>query len=177
MTRSWIGLGANLGQPEENLAAALERLHRSERVWVAEVSPAWWTPPWGVQDQPWYLNAVAALDTSLDARALLDLLLAVEAELGRRRDGQRWGARAIDLDLLLHGDHVIDETDLTVPHPRIPERAFVLVPLHAVAPTLTVPGHGRVDELLMALDDSDIRAMQPAGSLAFDPESRPLEDS
>ncbi len=166
----WVGLGANLGDPPAMLASALHHLNDAEGVRVVEVSPAWQTPAWGVTDQPDFLNAVAGLNTALDARSLLELLLDIEQRLGRRRDGQRWGPRVIDLDLLVHGTTVIAEADLLVPHPRLAERAFVLVPLHAMAPGLHVPGLGRVDELFAALDDTDIRAMQPASPLAFQPD-------
>ncbi len=167
MTRSWIGLGANQGDPPAALSAALERLDRSEGVHVACVSPAWMTPAWGVTDQPDFLNAVAGIDTALDARELLTLLLDVERRLGRCREGRRWGPRVIDLDLLVHGETVLEENDLVVPHPHLAERAFVLVPLNALAPELIVPGMGRVDELLAALDDRDLRALRAAAPLDF----------
>ncbi len=169
MTRSWIGLGANQGDPPATLSAALDHLDRAEEVSVSFVSPAWLTPAWGVTDQPDFLNAVAGLDTTLDARGLLALLLDVERRLGRRRDGRRWGPRVIDLDLLVHGETVLDEEELVVPHPHLAERAFVLVPLNALAPDLVVPGMGRVDELLAALDDSEIRSVRAAAPLEFQP--------
>ncbi len=167
MTRSWVGLGANQGDPPAALSAALDLLDRAPEVRVTCVSPAWWTPAWGVTNQPDFLNAVAGLDTSLDAHRLLALLLDVERRLGRRRDGRRWGPRVIDLDLLVHGETVLDEEDLVVPHPHLAERAFVLVPLNAVAPQMVVPGAGRVDELLAALDDREVRALRAAAPLDF----------
>jgi 2-amino-4-hydroxy-6-hydroxymethyldihydropteridine diphosphokinase len=170
LTRCWIGLGANLGNPATTLAAALDALHATDGIRVAEVSPAWHTPPWGVADQPEFLNAVAGLDTTLDAHALLAVLLDLERRLGRSRDGQRWGPRWVDLDLLVFGRAVIDEQNLVVPHPRLSERAFVLVPLHAVAPQLEIPGLGRVDELLAALDDNEVHALRPAAALDFQPD-------
>ena len=167
MTQSWIGLGANQGDPPATLAAALDQLDRTRGVRVSCVSPAWLTPAWGVTDQPDFLNAVAGLDTALDAHELLALLLEVERRLGRRRDGRRWGPRVIDLDLLVHGETVVDEDDLVLPHPHLAGRAFVLVPLTAVAPDLMVPGMGRVDELLAALDDREVRALSAAAPLDF----------
>ena len=169
MIRSWIGLGANQGDRSATLTAALDYLDRAEGVTVACVSPAWMTPPWGVTDQPDFLNAVAGIDTMLDAHAVLALLLEVEQRLGRRRDGPRWGPRVIDLDVLVHGNAVIDEPDLVVPHRYLAERAFVLVPLNALAPDLHVPGMGRVDELLAALDDKEVRSLKAAPPLAFRP--------
>lgn len=170
MTRAWIGLGANLGDPSSTLAAALRELHRLDELRVVTVSSAWRTPAWGVTDQPDFLNAVACLETALQPRDVLKALLAVESRLGRQRDGQRWGPRTIDLDLLVHGQATLCQPGLVVPHPRLAERAFVLVPLHSVAPDLVVPGLGRVDELLAALDDREVRAVRPAGPLPFQPD-------
>ncbi len=109
------------------------------------------TDPVGYLDQPRFLNAAAALETGLEPRALLDRLLEVERELGRTRDGPRFGPRTIDLDLLLYGDRVIDEPGLVVPHPRLAERRFVLEPLAELDPDLVVPGLGRVSDLLARL--------------------------
>ena len=170
MTCSWIGLGANLGDPQSMFSSALRRLHSTDEVRVVTVSSAWHTPAWGVDDQPDFLNAVACLETNLNAADLLKRLLEVEDRLGRQRDGSHWGPRTIDLDLLIHGEVVITEPDLIVPHPRMAERAFVLVPLHSVAPDLEVPGVGRVDELLAALDDSEVCAVRAAGPLTFQPD-------
>ena len=109
---------------------------------VVAVSTLRETDPVGVTDQPRFLNGVAALETELAPRELLDVLLAVERRLGRERR-ERWGPRTIDLDLLLYGDEVIDEAGLTIPHPRLHERRFVLEPLAELAPKLVVPGRGR----------------------------------
>ena len=109
------------------------------------------TKPVGLVDQPRFLNAAARLRTTLGARELLDALLAVEAGLGRTREGQRWGPRKIDLDLLLFGEEQIDEPGLTVPHPRLAERRFVLEPLADLDPGLVVPGRGPLETLLAAL--------------------------
>ena len=105
----------------------------------------------GKTDQPMFLNGVAVVDTELSARELLELLLAVERGLGRERR-ERWGPRTIDLDLLLYGDETIDEPGLTLPHPHLHERRFVLEPLAELAPELVVPGRGRVKDLLAKLD-------------------------
>ncbi len=105
----------------------------------------------GDVDQPRFLNGVAALETDLSARALLDVLLSVERELGRERR-ERWGPRTIDLDLLLYGDETVDEPGLTVPHARLHERRFALEPLAELDPELVVPGRGRVKDLLSELD-------------------------
>ena len=146
MTVAYVGLGANLGDREGTIRAAVAQLPG-----VVAVSPLRETDPVGVTDQPQFLNGVAALETELTPRELLDVLLTVERRLGRDR-GERWGPRTIDLDLLLYGDEVIDEDGLTVPHPRLRERRFVLEPLADLAPKLVVPGLGGVEELLAELD-------------------------
>jgi 2-amino-4-hydroxy-6-hydroxymethyldihydropteridine diphosphokinase len=146
VTVAYVGLGANLGDREETIRAAVAELPD-----VVAVSPLRETDPVGVTDQPQFLNGVAALETELAPRELLDVLLAVERRLGRERR-ERWGPRTIDLDLLLYGDEVIDEDGLKVPHPRLHERRFVLEPLADLAPQLVVPGLGGVEDLLAELD-------------------------
>jgi 2-amino-4-hydroxy-6-hydroxymethyldihydropteridine diphosphokinase len=145
-----VGLGANLGDREASLARALGLL--GEMADVVAVSSVRETEPWGLADQPPFLNAVAALETELTARELLDELLDIERRLGRTRGGPRYGPRTIDLDILVYGDEVIDERGLTVPHPRLHERRFALEPLQELDPDLVVPRWGRVTELLAALD-------------------------
>jgi len=149
MTRAYIGIGSNLGDREATIRRALELL--GKRLDIVAVSTLRETEPWGYADQPPFLNGAAAVETDLSARELLEALLAVERELGRTRDGPRWGARTIDLDLLLFGDAVIDEPRLTVPHPRLHERPFALEPLAELDPTLVVPGRGPVAALLAGL--------------------------
>ena len=144
MARAHIGLGSNLGDRDAALRGALELLGTE----VVAVSSFRETDPVGYLDQPRFLNAAAALDTELPPRELLARLLEVERELGRTRDGPRYGPRTIDLDLLLYGDLVIDEPGLVVPHPRLAERRFVLEPLAELDPDLVVPGLGRVTDLL-----------------------------
>ena len=145
MTRAFVGLGANLGDREGTIRRAAELLGAARLSTIRE------TEPWGYADQPPFLNAVAELDTDLTPRALLDRLLEVETTLGRTREGPRYGPRTIDLDLLLHGETTIEEPGLTVPHPRLHERLFVLEPLAELAPDVEVPGHGRVSVLLAKL--------------------------
>lgn len=134
----YIGLGSNLGAPEDNLRAALERLAQVEGVERIDVSPFYRTAPFGIADQPEFVNAVARLSTTLEPRALLDTLLGIEKEMGRVRK-QKWGPRLIDLDILLFGGRVIEEPGLTVPHPGIAERGFVLAPLADLAADLPHP--------------------------------------
>ena len=114
----------------------------------------------GPQGQPDFVNAAAALETALEPQALLQALLAIEAEHGRRRDGTRWGPRSLDLDLLLYGDTLLDTPGLVLPHPGMHERAFVLYPLADMAPELSVPGHGSVQVLLARCRDARIRRLE-----------------
>lgn len=148
---SYIGLGSNLGDREAFLRRALELLRAEPEIDVTAVSSVRETDPVGLVDQPRFLNAVARIETDLRPPELLDRMLAAERELGRRRDGPRFGPRTIDLDLLMYGDEEIDEPGLIVPHPRLAERRFVLEPLHELDPGLVVPGRGRVSDLLSAL--------------------------
>jgi 2-amino-4-hydroxy-6-hydroxymethyldihydropteridine diphosphokinase len=148
--RAYVGLGSNLGDREGAIRDALEAL--AEHVRVVAVSSLRETEPWGYAEQPPFLNAAAAVETDLSPRELLDLLLAVERRLGRTRDGARYGPRAIDLDLLLYGEEVVDEPGLTVPHPRLHERRFALEPLAELDPDLAVPGRGAVAALLASVD-------------------------
>jgi 2-amino-4-hydroxy-6-hydroxymethyldihydropteridine diphosphokinase len=145
VTRAYVGLGANLGDREAAIENALALLPG-----VVAVSELRETEPVGVVDQPPFLNGVAALETSLSPRELLDTLLAVERALGRERR-ERWGPRTIDLDLLLYGDETVELEELTVPHPRLPERAFALEPLVDLDPDLELPDGRRVSELLAGL--------------------------
>ena len=153
MTRAYVGLGANLGDREGAIRAALAVLDARPEVAVVAVSTLHETDPVGYLDQPRFLNGAAALETELEPRELLDALLAVERELGRvRGDGPRYGPRPIDLDLLLHGDLVLDEPGLVVPHPRLHERLFALEPLAELEPALVVPGRGAVKDLIARLE-------------------------
>ena len=148
MTVAYVGLGANLGDRDASIRRA------AELVGARRVSTVRETEPWGYADQPRFLNAVAELETDEAPRALLDRLLEVERALGRTREGPRYGPRTIDLDLLLYGDLELDEPGLTVPHPRLHERLFVLEPLAELAPELVVPGRGPLKALLSRLQSA-----------------------
>ena len=152
MQLAYIGLGANLGDREATMRAALAALDAVSGVRVVAVSTFRETDPVGYLDQPRFLNAAAAVETDLDPRGVLDALLEVERELGRTREGPRHGPRTIDLDLLLFGDATLDEPGLTVPHPRLQERAFVLDPLADLDPGLVVPGLGPLESLRRKLE-------------------------
>jgi 2-amino-4-hydroxy-6-hydroxymethyldihydropteridine diphosphokinase len=147
-SRVFIGLGANLGDREATIHTALAELDARQGISLVAVSTLRDTEPVGVGEQPRYLNGVAELETTLSARELLELLLETEQRFGRVRVPGEHGPRTLDLDLLLYGDEELDEPGLTVPHPRLHERSFVLEPLAELAPGLVVPGRGDVESLL-----------------------------
>ncbi|MFC4762818.1 2-amino-4-hydroxy-6-hydroxymethyldihydropteridine diphosphokinase [Dyella koreensis] len=159
MTTAYIALGSNLGDSRRYLQDAIEALARLPETQVLASSRFYRTPPWGVLEQPPFINAVVQIDTAMKADALLQSLLAIERAAGRVRDGDRWGPRTLDLDLLHMEGVQLSNAQLTLPHPRIAERAFVLLPLHDLAPDLAIPGQGRVAELLAALDHSECEAL------------------
>lgn len=155
MTRAFIGLGSNLDEPETRLKAAENALCAVQGIHMRAASPVYATEPQGLKNQPWFCNQVLALDceAGMTAPDLATLLIALEKKLGR--DGKsevRFGPRRIDLDLLLFGNEVRTNVDLILPHPRIFERAFVLVPLHDIAPDLVFPDGSELRARLAALD-------------------------
>jgi len=145
VTVAYVGLGSNLGDREATVRRA------AELIGARRLSKLYETEPWGLVDQPRFVNAVAEVDTPLDASGLLHELLEVERQLGRERIGPRWGPRTIDLDLLLFGEDELDEPGLIVPHPHLHERLFVLEPLADLDPELAIPGRGKVSALLAGL--------------------------
>lgn len=161
---AYIGIGSNLDDPEHQVRSAIEALARLPETRVTRVSRLYRTPPWGMAEQPPFVNAAVALRTRLSARALLDGMLAIERARGRRRDGPRWGPRVLDLDILLYGESAFDEDGLHVPHPRIAERAFVLMPLADLDPDLVVPGYGSLRELLAHVDTADCTPIAEASA-------------
>ncbi len=149
---AYVGLGGNLGATERRFADACRCLDGLEHSRLVVVSSLYRSPPLraaGVPPgQPDYVNAVACLETRLGPEALLEGLQAIEARHGRRREGPRWGARTLDLDLLLYGDRRIRTPRLTVPHPGLPMRDFVLYPLHEIGPEIVIPGQGPIGDCL-----------------------------
>jgi len=153
VTTAFVGIGSNLGDPERQIEAALERLAAEDGIELVAVSTLRETEPVGFRDQPNFVNGAARIETELPARDLLKRLLAIEQQLGRiRGEGPRFGPRTIDLDLLAYGAERIDEPGLTVPHPRLAERRFALEPLAELAPSFEVPGLGSVQALLAELE-------------------------
>lgn len=152
MKLAYIGLGSNLADPRRQVECAFSTLAQMPQSRVLRRSSLYATPPWGRADQPEFVNAVAEVETALSAPDLLAALLAIERGAGRVRDGERWGPRVLDLDILVYGAESIDADGLQVPHPRLKDRAFALLPLAELAPQLDVPGVGRVEALLPHVD-------------------------
>ncbi len=138
MSTAYISLGSNLGNRIGSLKEALDRLGGSEEVIIVKRSPVYETQPVGPQDQRWFLNLVIGVQTTLDPESLLDRLLAVEDQMGRKRD-EHWGPRNIDLDILLYDDRIVNTNRLIIPHPRLHQRRFVLVPLSEIASQASHP--------------------------------------
>lgn len=157
--RAYVALGSNLGDSRQQLLNALEALACLPNTQVIARSRFYRTPPWGMHDQPDFLNAVTVLETPLSPHDLLDALLGIERNAGRERGGERWGPRTLDLDLLHVAGETVSDERLTLPHPHIAERAFVLLPLSDVAPELEIPGQGRVADLLRAVDTQGCEAL------------------
>jgi 2-amino-4-hydroxy-6-hydroxymethyldihydropteridine diphosphokinase len=158
MARAFVGLGANVGDPAAQVAWAVGELAGLAGTRLVRSSSLYRTAPVGYAKQPDFVNAVAMLETALTPRALLDALLGIERAAGRERTFAN-APRVLDLDLLLYDDQVIDAPGLAVPHPRMHERAFVLVPLVEIAPDVVIPGHGRAGDLLRGLPERAVRKL------------------
>ncbi|MGM0449912.1 MAG: 2-amino-4-hydroxy-6-hydroxymethyldihydropteridine diphosphokinase [Pseudomonadota bacterium] len=154
-TTAWVGLGSNLDSPLQQLHLALEALHQLPETTLDDASPVYRSHPVGPADQPDFLNMAARLETALPATTLLQHLLRIEDAQGRVRT-QVWGPRVLDLDLLLYGHETIAQTELTVPHPELPNRDFVLRPLLDLDPDLALPDGRRVEDLLRACPDNGL---------------------
>ncbi len=154
---AYIGIGSNLGRPIEQVRRACDALAALPSTRLVARSPLYRNPAIGPGRQPDFVNGVAVIETHLEPHALLDALLAIEVARGRIRGSERWQPRNIDLDLLVYGEHVVKDERLTIPHPRIRERAFVLRPLFDVANDLDVPGVGAVSTLLAGVSEAGLR--------------------
>ena len=157
MPEAALSLGSNLGDKAGAIEDALQSLGESDDIRLLRRSRLYRTEPWGDADQDWFLNACALIETGLSPQALLECCLAIETSLGRdRTKSRRWGPRPIDIDLLFYGDVVLSEPRLTLPHPHMLERAFVLVPLNEVAPDAHIRDQ-RIKDALRGLDTSGVR--------------------
>lgn len=159
MPRAFIGLGANLGDPRAQLCAALEALDTIPATRVIARSSFYSSAPLGYQSQPDFVNAVARIETLQEPRPLLAALAAIEDRAGRSRSFAN-APRTLDLDLLLFADMVIREPGLSVPHPQMHVRAFVLLPLAEIAPDIEIPGQGAIGPLLAACAEQPIRKLE-----------------
>jgi 2-amino-4-hydroxy-6-hydroxymethyldihydropteridine diphosphokinase len=161
MAEAVLALGGNVGDVRKTLDRAVAMLCNGREVRLIARSSDYRTPPWGVTDQPAFVNRCLVVETALSPRALLARALEVEASLGRKRAKERrWGPRTIDIDLIAYDDVTIDEPDLTLPHPRALERAFVLAPLAEIAPDRMIAGT-RVADALARLDSGGIERLPP----------------
>jgi 2-amino-4-hydroxy-6-hydroxymethyldihydropteridine diphosphokinase len=150
-----VAIGANLGEPAKTVSNAIQALAEIPATSLAKVSSLYRTAPVGLKNQPDFINAVALLHTTLDPRQLLEELFLIEGRFGRLRSVSN-APRTLDLDLLLHGDGIMTTAELTLPHPRMHQRAFVLVPLLEVAADCRIPGHGQARTLLGNCSDQRV---------------------
>ena len=157
--RAYIGLGSNLDDPATQIRAGMAALARLAETRVEVCSSLYHSAPVGRQDQPDFVNAVCRVRTGLAPLALMHDLLEIESQHGRERRGEKGGPRTLDLDLLLYGGEAIQSAALTVPHPRLHERAFVLYPLSELEPDLVIPGHGSLRELLAGCSGQRVQKM------------------
>ena len=156
---AYIALGSNLKEPQQQLQAGFAALARLPNTKLVAQSSMYRSAPVGYANQPDFVNAVAAICTTLAPRALLEALLVIEREQGRVREFVN-APRTLDLDIALYGEHIVQEPGLSIPHPRMHERAFVMVPLAEIAPDAVVPGHGRVRDLRGTVDVNSVSVVR-----------------
>jgi 2-amino-4-hydroxy-6-hydroxymethyldihydropteridine diphosphokinase len=156
---AYVGIGSNLDDPTAQVSAAIAALQRLPHSRLIASSRLYRSRPMGPQDQPDYVNAAAGLLTTLEPHALLRALKSLESELGKSQPVERWGPRRIDFDILLLGDVNLLDVELTIPHPGLTQRNWVLYPLAEIAPDLFVRGHATVRELARRLGDADLHRL------------------
>jgi len=156
MITTYIGVGSNLSDPIKQVKLAIDALHKVKNSQVSAISSIYGSKPMGPQDQPDYINAVVELQTTLSPLALLDALQAIENKAGRVRKENRWGARILDLDILLFGDQIIENERLTIPHYGMKVREFVLLPLQEIAPHLHLPNGENINDLADKIAHNDL---------------------
>jgi len=160
--RVYVGLGSNLEDPVAQILEAVEELEMIPDSILVSRSSLYRGKPMGIADQPDYVNAVVAMDTLLSAENFLQELTRIEDLQGRVRDGEKWGPRIIDLDLLMYGKQKINTPDLTVPHPGMHERDFVIIPLSELAGDVNIPGQGRLTALINKCENHSLRKLVTA---------------
>ena len=148
----WLGLGGNLGDPLRQIEAAIDSLEEHSDIEVLQRSSCYRTPPWGDTRQDAFINAVVLIETTVEPLELLRLVQDIEHRLGRTRSDRRWGPRSMDIDLLLCDGRTMNTTELILPHPRMHQRAFVLVPMAEIDSSVVIPGHGPVADALARID-------------------------
>lgn len=158
MTDAYIGLGSNLDGPEDRLHRAIKSLRQLPVTTLIRASSFYRTRPLGPEGQPDYINAVALIKTGLTASNLFEHMQAIEASQGRIRN-VHWGSRTLDLDLLLFGEAIIHDDDLSVPHPELHKRGFVLYPLYEISPEIVIPGYGPIAKLLQDVIPDDVQKL------------------
>jgi len=151
---AFIGLGSNLSGPEQQVLRAIKSINQLKNCSLELTSSLYESPPMGPQDQPYYINAVVKISTTLKPYELLSTLQAIENQQGRTRDTGRWGARTLDLDILLYDEVISHDSKLTLPHPGLPSRAFVLYPLAEIDKDLNIPTVGSVQQLIDELNEA-----------------------
>jgi 2-amino-4-hydroxy-6-hydroxymethyldihydropteridine diphosphokinase len=156
---AYIALGSNLDNPKMQIQDAFAELDEIESTRLLQTSSLYASAPWGYADQPDFVNAVVSVETELPARRLLDELLKIETWHGRERSFAN-ASRTLDLDIALYGNEIVDEERLKIPHPRMHERAFVLLPLAEIAPELVIPGQGAIAALLKRCNDPSLKRIE-----------------
>lgn len=160
MEIAFVGLGSNLHEPIQQIQCALNRLKSLPNTHLLKSSSLYETKPVGPQNQPNYINAVAMLETELSPLALLKSLQSIENQQGRIRGKEQWGPRTLDLDLLIYGKKTLNSSELTLPHPRLMQRAFVLVPFAEIAGTWVIFGKSAVSDILKKVDTSTVSLLK-----------------
>lgn len=163
MALAYIGLGSNLADPQVQISSALDKLAQLEHCQISKVSSLYFSRPMGPQDQPDYMNAVVAIETNLSAIVLLDQLQNIEQNAGRVRKDNRWGARVLDLDILLFAREIINTQRLTIPHYGLKRREFVLLPLAEIAPYLVLPDGDSIQVLADQIDKNGLKIHSKLG--------------
>ncbi|MBL0849008.1 MAG: 2-amino-4-hydroxy-6-hydroxymethyldihydropteridine diphosphokinase [Candidatus Liberibacter ctenarytainae] len=156
-----IGIGSNIGHKKHYISCALRLIHSHGECELVSVSSLYQTIPWGKTDQDFFLNAVALVKTSVSPENLLDILISIENDLDRKRN-ELWGPRTIDLDILLHGDYSLSTDRLTIPHPYMTQRAFVMVPLSDVSPHILIDGLS-IENWVRQMDISGVQVVKKGG--------------